>query len=111
MAATPAKRRAYYERNRDRELASNRAYRQRDPEKWRRLMWAAKGVPIPSRPEPEVCDICEKVPKNGKRLCVDHDHKTGTFRGWLCRICNTSLAQLGDDVDGIRKVLKYLESK
>jgi hypothetical protein len=34
------------------------------------------------------CGICEKPPKPGKRLAVDHDHKTGIIRGLLCFYCN-----------------------
>lgn len=30
------------------------------------------------------CAVCKKPPKPGKRLAVDHDHKTGIVRGLLC---------------------------
>lgn len=30
------------------------------------------------------CGIME----NDIKLCMDHDHETGEFRGWLCRACN-----------------------
>jgi len=35
------------------------------------------------------CEICGNVPKRG--LDQDHDHKTGTTRGWLCHRCNRAL--------------------
>jgi hypothetical protein len=38
----------------------------------------------------------------------DHDHRTGKFRGWLCRMCNTAIGALGDDVDGLERALAYL---
>lgn len=34
------------------------------------------------------CGICDKPPKVGKRLAVDHDHTTGFIRGLLCFFCN-----------------------
>lgn len=36
------------------------------------------------------CAICRRFPKT-KRLCVDHDHKTGQVRGLLCYMCNRKL--------------------
>ena len=51
------------------------------------------------------CEICGSK----KELCYDHDHKTMKFRGVLCRGCNRSLGQLGDSLESILKVVKYLE--
>ena len=31
-----------------------------------------------------VCAVCKKPPKPGKRLAVDHNHKTGFIRGLIC---------------------------
>lgn len=51
------------------------------------------------------CEICGKT----EDLCYDHCHDTMQFRGVLCRGCNRSLGQLGDNLEGILKVVKYLE--
>jgi hypothetical protein len=42
-------------------------------------------------------------------LSVDHDHETGTVRGLLCHDCNLALGRLGDNTEGVRKMLHYLE--
>lgn len=52
------------------------------------------------------CYICNKYCKT---LCLDHDHKTKKFRGWLCRSCNVGLGRLGDDLESIKKVVQYLK--
>lgn len=39
----------------------------------------------------EVCMVCGKPPKPGKRLQRDHDHITGAARGLLCWPCNSRL--------------------
>jgi hypothetical protein len=31
------------------------------------------------------------------------------FRGWLCNICNLSIGQLGDSVEGLMNAVRYLE--
>jgi len=51
------------------------------------------------------CEVCGKT----EELCYDHDHATMKFRGVLCRGCNRSLGQLGDDLEGIMKVVRYLQ--
>jgi hypothetical protein len=42
--------------------------------------------------------------------CLDHDHETGNFRGWLCNKCNSALGWLDDDINKLRRALNYLEN-
>ena len=42
------------------------------------------------------CALCGSVEGAGRRLCMDHDHTTGKFRGWLCSSCNMWLGRMGD---------------
>ena len=56
-----------------------------------------------------VCAICGKPPDGGKRLAVDHDHKTGKIRGLLHVRCNTAIGLLLDNVLLCRAAAKYLE--
>lgn len=59
-----------------------------------------------------VCAICKQTNiVNGveRRLCVDHDHKTGQVRGLLCRWCNAAIGLLDDDCDKLAAAVSYLE--
>jgi hypothetical protein len=60
------------------------------------------------------CMICGKRRLRSKErriLCLDHDHKTGRFRGILCNGCNTALGQFGDNPRIVQKALDYLRGK
>lgn len=41
-----------------------------------------------SYPEDNMCEVCRRPETTGKRLSLEHDHKTGSFRGWTCHHCN-----------------------
>jgi len=63
-------------------------------------------------PKPEKCECCEKKPENFRspyKWAIDHDHKTGQFRGWLCDACNIGIGTLEDSIEGIEKALRYLK--
>lgn len=53
------------------------------------------------------CAICDKVEVS--RFVVDHCHENGHIRGVLCCNCNKALGKFGDSIEGIKKVLAYLE--
>ncbi len=55
-----------------------------------------------------VCLICKNPETNGRRLSVDHDHKTGKIRGLLCQKCNTLLGCANDSIDILLKSIEYL---
>jgi len=59
------------------------------------------------------CSGCERPLKTigrGKdKACIDHNHSTKKFRGFLCNMCNVALGQLGDDIEKVRGLLKYME--
>ncbi len=55
------------------------------------------------------CALCGKPVAEGKRLVVDHDHKTGLVRGLLHPACNTGLGKLGDNLEGLALAVAYLE--
>ena len=75
------------------------------PEDYDAMLEAQKGV----------CAICgreETATWRGKtrELCVDHCHTTGRVRGLLCNRCNHSIGGLGDNAEGVRRALAYLEA-
>lgn len=55
-----------------------------------------------------VCDCCGKL-CDKETLNLDHDHKTGEFRGYLCRSCNVGIGQLGDTIEGLNMGIRYLK--
>ena len=56
-----------------------------------------------------VCAICGKPDPKFSNLAVDHCHESGQVRGLLCRLCNTGIGALGDNVEGLLKALEYLK--
>lgn len=56
---------------------------------------------------PVKCEVCGST----FRLCIDHNHATGAFRGVLCHNCNLALGHLHDDPDIIIKLLNYLKER
>ena len=68
------------------------------------------------RPKPYqlfTCPICGKVsiPFVTANLVIDHNHKTGKARGYLCDSCNTGLGRFKDDIATIEKAVEYLKQK
>ena len=57
------------------------------------------------------CEVCNHTPTGeGKDyLCVDHGHHTNEVRGMLCSGCNLALGQVGDSVETLENLIKYLE--
>ena len=53
------------------------------------------------------CQVCGKECGNG--ICLDHCHKTGKFRGFLCNNCNSTIGWAGEDTDIMNKLILYLE--
>ncbi len=57
------------------------------------------------------CIICGVDERNcSRKLNLDHDHKTGKFRGWLCGKCNTAIGLLNDSPELIFNVALYIEN-
>lgn len=63
------------------------------------------------------CPICERSYEDVKYLgnringwCMDHDHTTHKFRGYLCHDCNKALGFFKDNIDLLKSAVKYLEN-
>ncbi|MBF0211528.1 MAG: endonuclease, partial [Desulfamplus sp.] len=57
------------------------------------------------------CPICQKTSIVGitAKIVIDHDHKTGVAREWICDSCNTGLGRFKDDPKLIQRVIDYLK--
>lgn len=56
-----------------------------------------------------LCAICNEQETNGKKLAVDHDHKTEEIRGLLCGKCNMGIGLLRDSEELLLKAMGYLK--
>ena len=54
------------------------------------------------------CCICQN---DYTILCVDHNHETGKVRGLLCKVCNTYLGKIKDNVEIAKLMVSYLEKE
>jgi hypothetical protein len=56
------------------------------------------------------CSICGRLESDfNKGLHMDHCHKTGRFRGFICCRCNRVLGYMNDSPELLRKAATYLE--
>jgi hypothetical protein len=132
-----ASNRHFYKRHREKCVARNQAWRKDNPERAREVgrryrannlekareagrrcakKYRAKnlvyqrrvaGLPEPTRPCPDTCECCGRG-KGKRAFSLDHDHRTGAFRGWLCAACNLGLGKLGDTIASVSTALEYL---
>lgn len=59
----------------------------------------------------QICGICKKtVQENGKYLALDHCHKTGKIRGYLCHDCNLGIGNFKDDPNLLESAVTYLKN-
>lgn len=57
------------------------------------------------------CAICQvKLPTQGSATHLDHDHKTGKLRDFLCTNCNRGLGHFQDSVELLNKAANYLNT-
>lgn len=96
--------------NREKNRARNRGYSQTEKGKANshRKRLARYGLTAQefedlTRASNGLCDSC----KTRVGTSIDHDHKTGKVRGFLCSQCNTALGLLGDNSDMIQRLLMY----
>jgi len=58
-----------------------------------------------------LCAICHRPNLKGRRLYVDHCHRSGIVRGLLCQLCNSMLGMIDDDVDVLVSAISYLRER
>jgi hypothetical protein len=129
-ACTSARRKAWYQANRETEIARVMAWQRANQERYlqrqreyreagRRNYRAEhlRGAFGLTQADYEAllkaqgggCAICGRAP--GKiSLHVDHDHVTGKVRGLLCFRCNGGAGQFAEDVELLARAIDYLES-
>lgn len=54
------------------------------------------------------CAICGGINANGKRLFVDHNHKTGKVRALLCHKCNFAIGLVDENVARLLGIISYI---
>ena len=60
---------------------------------------------LAGRKKPKQCEVCGAF----GRICFDHVHDTGKFRGWICNRCNSALGFVKDSPELLRRLADYLE--
>ena len=61
--------------------------------------------------QPFECPICGKRTIAGitSNVDLDHNHRTGEIRGWICDSCNTGIGRFKDDIQLLKRATKYVE--
>lgn len=104
--------RKYYLENKMRRCANQIKWRAKNGDKMKQYFenWRVKRLKSletkAGRAKPEYCEICGEK----GRICFDHCHKTGDFRGWICEHCNVLLGFAEDDIKRLELLINYLKN-
>ncbi|MFY7788329.1 MAG: endonuclease domain-containing protein [Thermoflexibacteraceae bacterium] len=87
----------------------------RDCRKWRKPISQKAKVayekkhPIPPIGESFTCPICQNtiIRQFKNDVVLDHSHKDGQIRGWICRQCNSSLGMMDEDVSILERAILW----
>ena len=118
---TPAQKR-YYEKNRAKVIAAATQWNRENPER-RKVAKTRHRLKAQYRLTPEQYNQllaaqqgrcgnpgCDQTPGSGAFWHLDHNHETGTVRGFLCGGCNMSLGILKENPERIRGLIQYLQN-
>lgn len=109
----------YYQRNKARIDAKNKAYQQTAQGKLTMSRASIKkqyGITLDDKKkmyedQKGLCKVCDlPLPENFREAHVDHDHETKKIRGLLHQKCNHFVGHLEKNPDLIDKALYYLKS-
>jgi hypothetical protein len=89
----------YYRTNREKRLLQTREWRRKNPDKVFAHRLKQYGITIDQyetmlSEQEGLCFICRGVNRDGRRLFVDHCHKTGKVRRLLCHFCNVMIGRI-----------------
>ena len=61
--------------------------------------------------EPFQCPICSKRTIAGvtSKVVLEHDHRSGKVRGWVCDSCNTGIGRFKDDTELLKRAIRFIE--
>ena len=58
------------------------------------------------------CPICNKTTiVSISSVVLDHNHKDGRVRGWLCESCNTGIGRFDDDEKIVQRAIDWLKKE
>lgn len=69
----------------------------------------ASGVKFyPKKPQKLTCPLCGDEVEGGHNIVLDHNHKTGKIRGFVCDNCNTGMGRAKDDIRILQNWIEWL---
>jgi len=82
-------------------------------DKQRSKDYVRRGLEVNVGEIPDLCQVCggtsfHAPTKKLSKACVDHDHKTGEVRGFLCFNCNKILGFVKDSPELLEQLAEYL---
>ncbi len=85
-----------------RKIKDGKAISTKDREKWNKER--------PKDYTPFTCPICKKTTIAGiSKIVLDHCHKTGTVRGYVCESCNTGIGRFDDNELILNQAIHWLK--
>ena len=69
--------------------------------------------PRPELGKPFKCPVCRRTqtPWHPNQVCLDHNHKTGKIRGYLCGDCNASIGRMAESINTFKRAILWLQGR